>query len=256
MDGPTDDAPGRFARRLVDTLDRIGDGRGRPAGWLTGGYLHGSAALGGWHPAVSDVDLLVVVSSWPAEAAQTFDDALAVLLPECPGRGLECSVVDRQAAAAPAAPWPFRLHVDSTDGTVRRVEGSTLPGDPDLLLHYAVARRHGRAVCGPPAAEVFGPVPRQSVLSALHDELTWAIEHAAAPYVVLNALRAKAYAQDDALLSKLEAGRRALARDPHSDTVRRAVSAQQGELPPQPPTDDDIGLARRAQAALEKARRT
>lgn len=253
MKDAQDGDPVRFAGRVASSLDRLGAQRGLPTGWLVGGYLHGSAVLGGWHPEVSDVDLLVVVGDWPAAALDTVGDALAALLPRCPGRGLELSVVHERAAATPAEPWPFLLHVDSTGPAPRRVAGSELPGDPDLLLHYAVTRLHGLAVCGPPPAEVFGAVPRAAVLAALRDELDWAVDHGAGPYVVLNALRAMAYAQEGVLLSKVEAGRRALSADPGSDAVRRALRAQQGAQAASPPTDDDVALARQAQARLDAA---
>ena len=77
---------------------------------LVGVYLHGSAVLGDWYQGVSDIDVLVVSRERSLSAAEelsaVLNDARA-----CPGVGLEVSVVAARDAAAPAAPWPFVLHV-------------------------------------------------------------------------------------------------------------------------------------------------
>ena len=119
---------------------------------LVGVYLHGSAVLGGWRPTTSDVDVLVLVVDECAhvEVSERIAAALASA-----AAGLEASVVEARAAAMPATPWPYVVHV-TTDPTPDRkiVWGG---GDPDLILHYEVARTHGWAAYGPPPASVIGP---------------------------------------------------------------------------------------------------
>jgi hypothetical protein len=52
------------------------------------------------------------------------------------------------------------------------------------------------AVYGPPASEVFAPVPEQRLIRAVHDEVRWGQEHGHLSYAVLNACRALRFATD------------------------------------------------------------
>src|SRR5262245_47989621 len=141
--------PRDYARRLAGDLDAL------LSGGLTAAYLHGSAALGGWVAERSDVDILFVVADdTGGRAAREAGHLLTRSGADCPGRGLECSIVTMSQAARPAPPWPFVLHVavgDQAgfgDGGQPLVRGDTRPGDPDLLMHYAVCRAAGITVAG------------------------------------------------------------------------------------------------------------
>lgn len=205
-----------------------------PDGQVLAVYLHGSGALGGWRPEVSDVDVLVVVGDHvSAAAARVLGMGAAGTAGACPGTGLELSIVARAAAAAPSPPWPFVVHVAATNVAQRLVVlGEGHPGDPDLLLHYAVCRASGTAAHGPPAAEVVGPVPRPAVLAALADELEWGLTHAAPHYALLNACRALVYLHDGRLVAKPTGGQWAIDQlVGQPDGVRRALAAQTGGLP-------------------------
>jgi len=266
----TSATPRAFAERLLATLPRgaVGsDGAGEP-NWLTGCYLHGSAALGGWNPSRSDVDLLLVVSEWSCALSDALTAALTSPSIPCPGQGLECSVVEASAARTPGAPWPFLLHINTSTDTsaasgmpstrdrVRVVDGGAMPGDIDLLMHYTVTRSRGVTIAGSPPAVAIGEVPRDAVLMYLHDELEWGLAHATEPYVVLNALRAADYARDGNLLSKVAAGLAALDdADLPPGLVRRALAAQTGEAPAGTPGPDATAVVRRTQALLTAAAR-
>lgn len=164
-----------------------------------GVYLHGSAALGGWLPGQSDVDLLVVVEAEPpADRLEAFAKAVC----DAPGSPVELSVVTAGLVRSPEPPWPFLLHVNRSPDAVRVVFGAEHRGDPDLLMHCAVTRAAGVALCGPPAAEVFGDAPRDVVRRYLIEELEWGLREASEHYVVLNACRALAYDQEGWFLSK------------------------------------------------------
>lgn len=167
-------------------------------------YLHGSAALGGWDPNESDVDLLAV-STGTIDSSDA--DALARTLAEmdAPGKGLEFSLVALASLRRISARPSFELHV-ATGAELRVVHGGGHPGDADLVLYYAVCRERGVAVCGPPPADLFPEVPRRMALQAMLDELAWGLEHAPARYAVLNACRAWAFAEGKGLLSKVEGG--------------------------------------------------
>ncbi len=135
-----------YARSLAH---QVGESLG---GRLRAAYLHGSAALGGWLPERSDVDVLFVTEDDVSRQEITAVAAvLAAEVPDCPGQGLECSVVTAGQAGRPHEPWPFLLHLarDPGGGRIRIVDGGERPGDPDLLMHYTVCRAAGWPVRGP-----------------------------------------------------------------------------------------------------------
>ena len=215
---------------------------------LSGLYLHGSGAMGGWVAELSDVDLLAV-SDQPlsADEKQAVASALTSRDLPAPGVGLEFSLV-WTASFEPMTPTPgFELHI-TTGVEPKVVDGAGHPGDPDLVMHYAVCRGRGVAILGPPPHLIFPEVPRQMLLQALADEVVWGLESAPLRYAVLNACRAWAFAQKGRLLSKIEGGAWALGRGAEVDAVLSALAAQRG--------DDaaiDRGAAERLVAQARKA---
>ena len=186
-------------------------------------YAHGSLLLGGYLPTRSDIDVLVVVAD-PLSSAEQAD--LAARLSEdalpCPAVGLEMSAVLTSVAAAPTARPAFELHVTTAPGDRKVVDGHGHPGDPDLVLHFAVCHALGYAP--------FAEVPPSLVLARVADELTWAAEHNPSEYAVLNACRAWRYAVDGTLVSKVDGGRWAEPRLTGSERtlVRDALALQSG----------------------------
>ena len=212
-----------YARTLTGQLITVS------GGLLQAAYLHGSAALDGWMPGRSDVDMLFVTAD---------------------GIG---SVVTVAQARQPAPPWPFVLHVAAGPGKPDRTvqPGSQSPGDPDLLMHYAVCRAAGRPVCGPPAAELIGAVPRRVILDYLAGELCWGIEHAPEAYAVLNACRALIYLTDRQIVSKVAGGEAALRRGAGpAEVIQRALAQHQGSEPDRPPASDAVSFVLATAATL------
>lgn len=201
------------ASRVAAVLNRA------VAGGVTGVYVHGSAALGGWN-AASDLDILVTSTRADADWLAIGEQLLTALAPR---PVVELSVVGTAAAAAPGAPWPFLLHLNQADDRAV-VDGGD--GDPDLLMHYVVAHSDGLAISGPPSAAAFGAVPRGTVLRYLLDELAWGLDEADQRYVVLNACRALAYCDTGAVLSKIGGGAWARQRDLAPYLVTSALAAQ------------------------------
>lgn len=158
-------------------------------GEVLAAYLHGSAVLGGWQAAISDVDILIIVRGRLApELATALSAAVLTTVPACPGTGLELSAVAQADAYDPRPPWQFITHVTSAKNRPpQEILGEDHPGDPDLLLHYAVCRQAGWPFLGPPATELIGTIARAHVLEALSSELMWGLEHAPAHYGLLNA---------------------------------------------------------------------
>jgi Domain of unknown function (DUF4111) len=241
--------PIRYARRLTALL------ADRCAGALEAAYLHGSAALGGWVPERSDVDILYVVADDIAgPAMRAAAGLLAAPGSDGPGGGLECSVVTVSQARRPAAPWPFVLHVSPAAGGPRVVRGDAMPGDHDLLMHYAVCRAAGITLAGPPAWDRIGPVARPVILGYLAGELGWGLAHAAECYAVLNACRALVYLADDAIVSKVDGGLAALDRSlAPPGLVRDALDQQQGRAPERPPRTEAVSFVTGAAAELRAA---
>lgn len=200
-------------------------------GRLVAAYLHGSAALGGWTPGRSDVDLLLVTGNLGRADLDAVAEALVASNERCPGSGLECSVVTVFQASRPRAPWPFLLHVQTAADQmgVTVVRGTELAGDSDLLMHYVTCRSAGWVVHGPEPAELVGAVARSTVLGYLADELEWGLDRESQAYSVLNACRALVYLHDEQVVSKIAGGVTALERGIGPPAaVRRALYEQQG----------------------------
>jgi len=255
----TDDpaaSPRAYAARLARDLDAL------LGGVLAAAYLHGSAALGGWLAERSDVDILFVVGADLAgQAAPAGSDPLTAasgLLTRsgarCPGRGLECSIVTISQAAQPAPPWPFVLHAGHGDGGRTVVRGDSAPGDPDLLMHYAVCRAAGITVAGPPPAAVIGAVDRPQILAYLAGELGWGLANAPESYAVLNACRALVYLNEGRIVSKVAGGLDALDRGiGPAGIVRRALDQQQARAPERAAGPDALLFVRESAAAISAA---
>jgi hypothetical protein len=239
-----------YAARLAADVASVAD----PGSGLLAAYVHGSAALGGWVPGRSDVDILFVAADG-TEPASADRMALAIRAAgaHCPGRDLETSVVAASAAREPGPPWPYLVHVVAGPGGTIRVArpDATSPGDRDLLMHYAVCRAAGVAVLGPPASELIGPIERAAILEYLADELDWGLANADESYAVLNACRAQVYLADGAIVSKLSGGQTALRRGSGpAGVITRALAQQRGEQPDQPPAPDATEFVSRTAAQL------
>ena len=79
---------------------------------LVGVYVHGSAALGGWLAHVSDLDILVVTDGAATRGVLVpFGEETSGLARSGAASGIELSVIDRELARDPRAPWNYLLHV-------------------------------------------------------------------------------------------------------------------------------------------------
>ncbi len=181
---------------------------------LTGVYLHGSAAMGCWQPKKSDLDFLVVVNMALTDAEKRrFMDRLLQLDHDCPGKGIEMSIVIRDACDPFVYPTPFILHYSrmhtgwyrrDPEDYIRKMNGT----DRDLAAHITVIRNRGTCLYGLPVHEVFGDVPEGDYLdSILGDSADAENEITGNPlYVILNLARVLAYLREKKILSKKEGG--------------------------------------------------
>jgi len=185
---------------------------------LVGLYLHGSLAMGGFNPARSDLDLLVVIERPLAPEIKRDLLRLLLQLSKKP-YPIEISFLSLQDLHPWRYPTPYQLHF-SEDWRSRCEEQLALeagqredtsreqPTDPDLAAHITVLRARGIRLYGNPITEVFPPVPREDYVDSIVQDFHWAKEHLERDpvYFVLNACRVWAFLRDGQILSKAEAG--------------------------------------------------
>jgi hypothetical protein len=234
-----------FAEVVVSSIDV-----GCP-GLLVAAYLHGSAALGGWTPSRSDVDVLLIADEPRAGDAALIGQSLLSLVGRGPGRGLEASVVTVAHAQRPMAPWPFVVHVNTAAAPGILVSGDGVSSDHDLLMHYVTCRAAGWRLRGPEPKVLIGTVDDSVVLDYLADELEWGLLHATEAYVVLNACRAIVFLQDRLIVSKVDGGRMAIEDQlGPAGLISRSLRSQTGAGPERQPGDSARVFVNAARDAL------
>ncbi len=78
---------------------------------LAGIYLHGSAVMGCFNPAKSDLDFIVVVKESMSDAdKRAYMDMVVDLNGKGPAKGIEMSVVKQSVCKPFVYPTPFELH--------------------------------------------------------------------------------------------------------------------------------------------------
>lgn len=181
---------------------------------LTGIYLHGSAALGCFDAQRSDLDLILVTETAPADAQKlAFLQELLVLDAEAPPKGFELSIVQRSVCAPFLFPTPYEFHFSHGHLALARRDPQTylrtLRGtDIDLAAHFTVIRACGIVLYGAPVSEVFAPVPRKDYLASILADVENAEEDIRRDpvYITLNLCRVLAAVREGAVLSKREGG--------------------------------------------------
>ena len=208
---------------------------------LVGVYLHGSAAMGCYHPEKSDLDFIVVVKhEMSKESKRAFMDMVVAQHAQTPGKGIEMSVVLQKDCRPFAYATPFELHFserhlkwyqEDPEDYVQKMIGA----DKDLAAHFTVIRARGRCLCGLPIDEVFGGVPEQDYLDALWYDIGDAPEEIAenTMYLTLNLARVLAYLKEKKVLSKQEGGEWGLRNLPkeYHGLLREALREYQGAAP-------------------------
>jgi len=161
----------------------LGDG-------LVGVYFVGSAALGGYVPGQSDLDVVAVCEKPipPGRRPQMAEKVFA-LTADCPARGLEFTLYRREAAGSDSTAAAFELNVNGGRAMDRSVhlDQSVEPGFW-YVIDRAIAHRRGVVISGPSPESVFADVPRLVLVSAMAESMSWHRQHEGATlYSVLNA---------------------------------------------------------------------
>lgn len=185
---------------------------------LVGVYLHGSAVMGCYNPAKSDLDLIVVVNdSMTLESKKAFMDMVVELNGIAPDKGIEMSIVTSRACNPFIYPTPFQLHFsvmhlnwykDNPDDYIEKMNGT----DKDLAAHFMIIRKRGKCLCGLPIEDVFAEIPKEAYMDSIWNDIMDARDDIVEDtmYVTLNLARVLAYQKEELVLSKKEGGEWAL----------------------------------------------
>jgi hypothetical protein len=199
---------------------------------LVGVYAGGSWALGDYIPGRSDLDLAVVVRR--SLAADVQGELTARLRHEslpCPARLLELVVYLEATARSRSADANFELNLNTGAATPLAVQVRGSAGN--VARHWfpidrSMLSQAGIALWGPPAEEVFAPIPPAELLPVVADSMRWHRDHVDEPGdAVLNACRGLRYADDGRWCSKPAAGRWAIRHGlSPDDLVAHAIRAR------------------------------
>ena len=205
---------------------------------LVGVYAGGSYALGAYEEGRSDLDIAAVVAVPPsAQRKQEIVDALRHESLPCPARGLEFVLYAEDAVRRPNTDAGFAVNLNTGARMPFRVDFEPEPKESHWFpIDRSILSQHGIALFGPPASEVFAPIPRPLLLPLLAESLRrQAAAEGRGDDVVLNACRTSMYIEEGVWASKPAAGAWAAARAP---LAAQALEARHTAAELQP---DDVG---------------
>jgi hypothetical protein len=198
---------------------------------LLGAYLVGSAALGGFAPERSDIDVQAVCARpLPRARKEQLVASLAHPALVCPARGCEFVLYSRAAVADAVADGAYQINLNS--GPRMPFHVSYEPSaDPAFwfVLDRAILREHGVSLVGPEPRELVAPTPRAWLLQALLDALRWHVAYdQPGADSILNACRAWRFAEEGRWTSKVEAAAWARTRAAEPAIIEHALALRAG----------------------------
>jgi predicted nucleotidyltransferase len=176
---------------------------------LVGVYLYGSAITGGFDPALSDLDLLVVVESdarlLDLRQIEALHDRLAGRHPDWADR-LDIAYVGRKTLV--------RFRSGGTVASISHEDSLQLYDDADGWLQtWYLVRYADTALLGPPVAEVVPPIERAEFVNAVagdEERIVRRVQTDRRPglvaYTLLTLCRVLRALDDGAITSKQDAG--------------------------------------------------
>jgi hypothetical protein len=224
---------------------------------LVSAILHGSLTNHDFRPGTSDLDLLLVVESGlsSGQADGLVDAVRAADLGQA--GGIDLLIVTRQAAEQPGDHPARELTVGRWPGSGEELEVEG-PDDqvPDVWPELSEARANGRSLLGPAPRDVIGEVPADRVRANgtgwLETWLTRTDDDKNAVLMVLTACRIWGFGLTGEHLSKTEAGRWALERDPSLVGVELALAARTTPSDPRIAAREVESVLLRALSDLER----
>ena len=182
---------------------------------LTGIYLHGSMAMGCFHPNKSDIDLILVIENAITDEQKiNFMNEIVKLNAMAPKKGIELSIVKKSYCKEFLYPTPYELHfsnmhlqwfIDNPTEYVAKMKGT----DKDLAAHFMIINHCGITLYGEEISALFAEVPKADYIDSIWYDIKGAEEEILEDpiYIILNLCRAIAFLQDDLVTSKEQGGR-------------------------------------------------
>ncbi|CAG7648567.1 Streptomycin 3''-adenylyltransferase [Paenibacillus solanacearum] len=213
-------------------------------GNLLGLYVHGSLAMGCFHPDKSDIDLMVIVKNKLSSQTMKRVTRMALRLEEAlpAARGLEFSIILAEHLDPFVYPTPFEYHYSAHHREKYRADANYVCGgfaDADLASQLTVAYERGLTLYGQPLRELCPPIDKRLyAASILHDvEGFGQIMNGGLPpgltpvYVVLNLCRVLYFMKEGAISSKREGGQWGLGELPqrYSRIIRSCLDEYSGQ---------------------------
>ncbi|WIV20329.1 DUF4111 domain-containing protein [Paenibacillus polygoni] len=205
---------------------------------LTGIYLHGSMAMGCFHPDHSDIDILVVVTS--KQSRDTYKRIAAGLIRMEEKlhltKGIELSVVLKKYTDEFVYPTPFEFHYSLAHQEKYKSDPDYLCGgyeDTDLAAHFVVTYHRGIVLYGEPIKEVFSAIDRSYFIASIQSDVKDAPEGITENpvYFVLNLCRVLFFLKEEIVSSKKEGGEWAAEVVPmkYAAIIHDCLAAYQGK---------------------------
>lgn len=181
---------------------------------LVGIYLHGSAVMGCFNEKKSDIDLIVAVNaSLSKEIKRRYMDMVVELNEYAPKKGIELSIVRKDACKPFVYPTPYELHFSVTHlqwyktnptDYIDRMNGL----DKDMAAHFTVIYHRGKCLYGKEIKSVFEKVDKKFYFDSILNDVENSEEDIQTEpgYIILNLCRVLAYKNDGLILSKREGG--------------------------------------------------
>lgn len=202
-----------------DVLDKIvGKSKEILGAELVGIYLHGSMAMGCFHPDKSDIDLIIVIKDDITDNQKLkFMNEVVELNKAAPSKGIELSIVKEAYCKEFRYPTPFELHfsnahlqwfIDDPVGYISKMYGT----DKDLAAHFKIIKEYGIVLYGADIQDVFADVPRENYIDSIWCDIEGAKEEILENpvYIILNLCRVLAFLKNDLISSKKQGGEWAL----------------------------------------------
>jgi predicted nucleotidyltransferase len=212
------------AERLVSILGEA----------LVGAYFVGSVALDDYERGRSDIDIAAVSAralSWDEKSKVVRALSHPHLLG--PARGVEFVLYRRSGVEPATKEGAFEINLDTGPG-IRNHLGFDPDQEPScfFVLDRAIAHERGVRITGPPASDLFAPMPRPWVLDALSESIAWHRAYRGLEFnSVLNACRAWLYAEVGVLGSKGYGASWAIQRWGEPSVVQDALHQRQDKGP-------------------------
>lgn len=199
----------RFVCKLKKEIPKLLEGN------MVGIYLHGSLAMGGFHPKKSDIDIIVVTSTAISSQLQ---ERLAMYFLENSNRyyPIEISFLHKKQLTPWHHPCAYDFHYSEEwreifSGKLSQETTDDFEKAPktdgDLAAHFTIINKRGICLSGEPIRQVFPKIPKVDYFDSINSDYEECLEeiYNKPVYCVLNMLRVYFYVRDEKISSKLEA---------------------------------------------------